>query len=134
METFDKSYIEKCIKYHDHIEYLIDRSRGMYSSRNIEVPRYYFQIGDFFHCPDLMDDLEVKAAKFIINQITISAGVPYQEYPIDECIYIPTEAQLAEGFSACSLNMGTDAYGKGPEKLLDRYIEFLNQNKPEKFD
>jgi len=125
METFNKSYIEKCIKCHDHIEYLIDRSRGMYTSRNIELPRYYFQVGDDFYCPDLMDDFEVKEAKLIINQTTISAGVPYKEYPIEKCIYIPTEEQLAKGLEVCSLNMGADVFGKGPEALLDRYMEFL---------
>ena len=129
MAAFNRSYIDKCIKYYDHINYLIERSRGLFNTGNQLLRLNYFQCGDFFHCPRKMNHHEIKEVKTIINQITISTGLPFKDYPASECIYIPTEEQLAEGLLACSLNMEPDAFGKGPEVLLDRYIEFLEQNK-----
>jgi hypothetical protein len=124
---FSNSYVEKCLQYSDDIDYLIGRSRGLFAGKSIETPRYYFRVGDYFHCPELMDPFDVKEAK-TINQYSISAGIPSEEYPTDKCIYIPTEDQLAEGLKACNLSMGLDAHGQGPEILLERYIEFLNQD------
>jgi hypothetical protein len=129
MEQFSILYIEKCIRFQEEVGYLIDRSRGMFADKNnIELPKYYFRIGDYFHCLDSMKLYEYKEAKSV-DQVSISSGISPEYYPIEKCIIIPTESQLLEGLAACSLSVGFHLRGKGPEVLLDWYLERVIQSK-----
>lgn len=124
---FKPTYIEKCRRHIDKIDYLIGSSRGQFKSADLEVPRYFFKIGDFFHHPRLMEKDEVKTVKEIIGQSYLSAGIPFEEYPIDRCIIIPTEEQFILGFEATGLSFRPELKGKGPEALLDYYIEITTK-------
>jgi len=124
MEQFSKLYIEKCVRFQEEIRELIGRSRGMFVDiNNMELPKYYFLVGDYFHCPELMKPYEYKEA-IRVDPNEIYAGVALEYYPIEKCIIIPTESQLLEGFAACSLSVDFHLRGKGPEVLLDRNIEY----------
>ncbi|HEX9902981.1 MAG TPA: hypothetical protein VGB72_08980 [Acidobacteriota bacterium] len=89
------------------------------------IPEPYFQVGDFYHHPDLMEENAVKIVVKVIGQSSLSAGIPYEEYPIDKCIIIPTEEQLIMGFKAANFAFRPDLARKGPEILLDYYIRTM---------
>jgi len=65
---------------------------------------------------------EVKELAGLAGDIIYSDSNVY-EYPAEKCVIIPTEDQLRAGLEASSEYYGPEAYGNGPERLLDEIIK-----------
>ena len=119
-----ESYITKCIKWDEEIMHLILSVRSPFKPNLTILPRSGYEKGDLFHHPKSMKSTEYGTVKQVIADSKIeSKGLENILYPVDECIFIPTEQQLREGLEATHWSLSNDAYGKGAEHLLDSIIE-----------
>ena len=75
--NFTKKYIKKCISAQDSLDHV------------------YFSKGDYFHCPSLMNEGEVRQ---VLKASKLGSFIytknPKEKYPQDESIWIPTKEQL----------------------------------------
>lgn len=122
MDSFSKSYIKKCIKHREEINYTIGRARGSFPEDGIGSRSHFFEVEDYFHCPEKMDPLQVIKVS-ATGEYSVSGGTPSKAYDADRCVHVPTEELLAAGLKARQFSVGLQAHGEGPEALLDAYIE-----------
>jgi hypothetical protein len=114
------SYIDKCIMAKDEIEYLVLQARGgLHPDR---PGPDIFQGGDSFHHQGLMKKGESKTVRQVLRYTALISDDPTEEYPIEECILLPTEELLREGLKAVVWNADDRLRGMGPEVLLDEII------------
>ena len=125
---FTQDYINKCIEFCDEISHLILQVRNPMKWGQIVMTTYIFQPDDAFHCLKKMAPSEHKTVKEVIRDSVLIADDPSEEFPIVDCVILPTEQQLKSGVEAVIGNLRTDAYGQGPERLLDAIIEYYKKN------
>lgn len=120
---FSPSYISKCIKFREDIDYLVRRARCPFRPGQIILIEDIFRPGDAFHHLITMGPGEYKVAKEVIGHTDIFAENPIIAYRISECVILPTEDTLRQGLRASGWNLEEGAFGSGAEHLLDAVIE-----------
>ena len=118
---FSRAYIAKCMKYKEDIHHMVSQARGWVDQKG--VPLEMFRVGDHFHHPSLMEEGAYKTATEVKPHSCLYAEDPAIPYPVGECILLPNEELLRHALLAVNWSVGSDAYGKGHEYLLDMIIK-----------
>ena len=120
---FSALYIKKCIKEQaqDELRYFrmypTERDEKGYA----EIKPFFFEEGDYFHCPERMKENEVKV---VIETSSTHACTsdPKESHPTDECKWIPTADQLREGLDNISYSVG-DTSNMNEEQILSKIMK-----------
>ena len=118
---FSKTYIEKCIKFKVGIHHMVTAARGWTDTRG--VPLEMFRADDYFHHAKTMEEGTYKQAKEVKDHSCLYADDPIVQYPVEDCVLLPTEELLRAGLLAIHWSVGDQARGKGHEHLLDEIIK-----------
>jgi len=65
---------------------------------------------------------ETRTVRAIMPSSLLYSEDPLIGYPICNCVYVPTEQQLEKGLEAVRISLEKEAFGKGPEFLLDKIL------------
>jgi hypothetical protein len=123
---FSASFIEKCTKYKDSIEHLVQQARSPMIPEKVNlITRGIFEAGDAFHHHETMKPAEHKIVNGVLAETEIYAEDHMIAYPIGECIILPTEELLKAGLEALAWFLEDAAFGNGPEHLLNAFIESI---------
>lgn len=87
---FAAQFIKMCQEGTNEVEYI---RTGREMLRGNELPRFAFQRGDFFHHPKMALDEALEVLRVDRRNLQGSNAYPYDK---EECIWIPTAAQLVQ--------------------------------------
>lgn len=118
---FSIQYIEKCKKAQDEILSFRASKQFNAAQGGIVTLKPLFEVGDYFHHPDLMEEGEVKIVKKISGE-SLYALDSTGPYPHDESIWVPTADQIRAGLRTIVFSLG-DVSDYNEEQLLDKYME-----------
>jgi len=119
---FSAQYIEKCKKARNEIQYFRAFEQFKEAEGRNVTPKPLFEVGDYFHHPDLMEEGEVKIVKEIKGS-DLYASDPTEPYPQNDSILLPTVEQMRAGLEAVVWSLSDEDFKYGEEYLLDKVME-----------
>lgn len=122
---FSVAYIKKCIKAQDVLQYFRMYPNERDEKGYEEIKPFSFEEGDYFHCPERMEEDEVKVVKEY-SRPNIYTSEPKESFLTEECFWIPTADQLREGLDNISYSIG-DTSNMNEEQILNT-IMFERKN------